>query len=94
MIGKFVFSGSDALLFASALMADTKDLVIGAYFKTGSAIIGEDLDGAKNAASDLAHNAQPANNGAISKCATDSVDGRMTLVKPSAAMAREEITCE
>jgi|SRR6516164_5523699 hypothetical protein len=53
------------LLFTSALLAQTKDPVIGAYFNVEQALINEDLNAAKTAASDLAQKAQAANNGPI-----------------------------
>jgi len=59
------------LLFTSALLAQTKDPVIGAYFNVEQALINQDLNGAKTAATDLAQKAQVANNGTISKDAND-----------------------
>ena len=69
---KVVFSVvSGVLLFASALLAQTKDPVMGAYFNVEQALIDEDLDAVKTAASDLAEKAQAANNGTILKDAND-----------------------
>jgi Protein of unknown function (DUF3347) len=69
---KLVFSVvAGAVLFAVGASAGTKDPVIGAYFKVEQAVINEDLNGAKVAASDLAQKAQAAANEAILKDATD-----------------------
>src|SRR5262252_7329390 len=62
---------SGALLFASAVLADTKDPVIRAYFNVEQAVINEDLNRAKIAASDLAQKAQAPNNETILKDAND-----------------------
>jgi hypothetical protein len=72
MKNKIVFPFvSAALLFAGTVFAQTKDSVIGAYFNVEQALINQDLNGAKTAATDLAQKAQVANNGTISKDAND-----------------------
>jgi hypothetical protein len=54
-----------------SLERQTKDSVIGAYFNVEQALINQDLNAAKTAATDLAQKAQIANNGTISKDAND-----------------------
>ena len=69
---KLVFSVvSGALLFAGAVLADTKDPDIEGYFRVEQALVNDDLNVAKTAATDLAQKAQAANNGMISKEAAD-----------------------
>jgi hypothetical protein len=60
-----------AFLFAGAALADTKSPVIGAYFKVEQAVVNQDLNAVKAAASDLAQKAQMANNETILKDAND-----------------------
>jgi Protein of unknown function (DUF3347) len=69
---KLVFSVvSGAVFFAVGASAGTKDPVTGAYFKVEQAVVNEDLNAAKVAASALAQKAQAADNEAILKDATD-----------------------
>ena len=94
MAGKFVLSViSGALPSAAAVLTDTKDPLIGPYFRVGYTIIGGDLNEAKNATSDLAQKASVAVSETMSNDTTDCRDGRTTLVKPP-ALAREEVICE
>jgi Protein of unknown function (DUF3347) len=77
---------SGAFLFGAAALADTKDPVIGEYFKVEQAVINQDLNAAKLAASDLAQKARAADNEAIAKDAndlakTDSVDHARQIFK-------------
>jgi hypothetical protein len=62
---------SGAVFFAVGASAATKDPVIGAYFKVERAVLIEDLNATKIAASALAEKAQAADNAAILKDATD-----------------------
>lgn len=81
-----VFVVSGTLFLAGVALGDTKDSVIGTYFKVEQAVINGDLDAAKTAASDLAQKAQTANNEAISKDANnlakaDSIDQARQVFK-------------
>lgn len=66
-----VFVVSGTLFLAGVALGDTKDSVIGTYFKVEQAVISGDLNAAKTEALDLAQKAQTANNEAISKDANN-----------------------
>lgn len=62
---------SGAIVFATtAVFAETKDSVIGAYFNLEQALINQDLSGTKTAAADLAQRAQVIDE-SIGKAAND-----------------------